>query len=542
MGVDNLLEKIREEEHKPLINEEGNFYTKALKEEIESEKRAIYNNSGMDNYTKEGKLREVIQEKAEHRGLKKFADFNFYKRIDHRHHLIDAAMIAIVSRSLITRAQTYYAKVGSLHDAYKKYDSVTGEVKETSLFENDFWKDILKTIIYNNGSSKEVIEFTESKEFLEFKENFRSQLKEKLTNYVVWHKPDRFANKEFVNEGVYSLKAGFKKHKQRAEIYEQIKNNNKEKADLPLTLITRVDLGKLVDSDYAKTLKNLEKKIVGGDIKKEIIKQFEENYYKIKDDDLAKLKIDRALKEDSLIRAALCGLENHETKKIEYGVRFPVKTKNIVKKVRVVFEGNGPVQYNHGKDLYKVNNNAVQISAGYNCAKISSTNVEILTNLAYSNFIQEKKKYAKENGVKISEKEYLTLQEKKVNGLTNTRFLFPQDIIYYEPKGVEKGKGKFYLVCSFADATAIKNGIKVKLVTETNSFMDLIAIQGDMKKLLDKNDIKHKEKEEIKNIMENNFYKQFSLDKEKNFIRICYNKEHIEDCKINGLGAKHYKS
>jgi hypothetical protein len=72
--------------------------------------------------------------------------------------------------------------------------------------------------------------------------------------------------------------------------------------------------------------------------------------------------------------------------------------------------------------------------------------------------------------------------------------------------------------------------------------MDLIAIQGDMKKLLDKNDIKHKEKEEIKNIMENNFYKQFSLDKEKNFIRICYNKEHIEDCKINGLGAKHYKS
>jgi hypothetical protein len=235
-------------------------------------------------------------------------------------------------------------------------------------------------------------------------------------------------------------------------------------------------------------------------------------------------------------------LENPETKEIEYGVRFPVKTKNIVKKVRVYYTEKGPIQYRDGKDLYKVNNNAVQISAGYNCAKITDTNVEIMTNLAYSNFIQEKKKYAKDNGVKISEKEYLTLQEKKVNGLTNTRFLFPQDIIYYEPKGVEKGKGKFYLCTSFADNGSITKGVKVKEITETNSFDSLKKIQGNIKKLLDKSDIKDREKKELEAIIENQLYKVIILEKEKNFIRICYNKEHIEDCKINGLGAKHYKS
>jgi hypothetical protein len=516
MGVDDLLEEIRINEHKPLINKDGVFFSKALKDEIKAEKDAIYvNNRGMDYYQKEGHFLHVLKEKAEHRGLKKWADFIFYKRIDHRHHLIDAAMIAITSRGLINAAQRFYSKVGSLDGKYvEEYDKVNGEVTKSYVFEDRFWRDVL-----NTGQFAE-----NSKEFLEFKEHFRNQLKEKLTNYVVWHKPDRFVNKEFVNEGVYSLKAGFKKHKQRAEIYEQIKNNNKEKADLPLTLITRVDLGKLVDSDYAKTLKNLEKKIVGGDIKKEIIRQFEENYYKIKDDDLAKLKIDRALKEDDLIRTALCGWKNPETKEIEkYGVRFPVKTKNIVKKVRVYYIEGGNIEYRDGKDLYKVNNNAVQISAGYNCAKISSTNVEILTNLAYTKYSEERK-------------------NKKLGFEKGVRFLFPQDIIYYEPKGVEKGKGKFYLVCSFIDKKSAKNKVCVKLITETNSFGNLESIQGGIKKLLDKSDIKDREKKELEAIIENQLYKSINLDKEKNFIRICYKKEHIEDCKINGLGAKHYKS
>jgi arsenate reductase-like glutaredoxin family protein len=165
----------------------------------------------------------------------------------------------------------------------------------------------------------------------------------------------------------------------------------------------------------------------------------------------------------------------------------------------------------------------VQISAGYNCAKISSTNVEILTNLAYTKYSEERK-------------------NKKLGFEKGVRFLFQQDIIYYEPKGVEKGKGKFYLCTSFADNLAIKKGVKVKEITETNSFDSLVKIQGSIKKLLDKSDIKDREKKELEAIIENNLYKVIILEKEKNFIRICYKKEHIEDCKINGLGAKNYKS
>ena len=128
MGVDDLLEEIRINEHKPLINKDGVFFSKALKDEIKAEKDAIYvNNRGMDYYQKEGHFLHVLKEKAEHRGLKKWADFIFYKRIDHRHHLIDAAMIAITSRGLINAAQRFYSKVGSLDGKYvEEYDKVNG--------------------------------------------------------------------------------------------------------------------------------------------------------------------------------------------------------------------------------------------------------------------------------------------------------------------------------------------------------------------------------------------------------------------------------
>ena len=506
MGVENLLEEIRIEENKPLINEDGNLFSKALKEEIGHERDVIYKNAGMSDYEKEGKIREIIKEKSEHRNLKKFADFNFFKRVDHRHHLIDAAIIALTSRQLITAAQTYYVSCGSLNNQCIEYDNITGVVKKY-FFEDRYWSDVLKSGYFKNNQQA----------FANFKSKFRAELKEKLINYVVWHKTNRFVNKEFVKEGVYSLAGGIK----NPEIRKEIKDNSN--IDVNKRLISRVSLGNLVDKDYANTLKNIEKKIFGEEIKAALKKQFAENYDKIKNEDNDKINIDRALKEEDLVRIALMGEKKDD--KINYGIYFPQHTKNLVKKVRVVYEQKGPILYRNGKDLYKPKNNAVQISAGYNCAILTKTNVEVMTNLMYNKYETEQKK-----------------NKNTENNNNDVRKLFANDIIYYEPKGVVKGGGKFYLVVSFGDGadSSTKNKAKVKITTETNSFMNLIAIQGGIKKLLDKTDVKENEKKELQKIIENDFYKIIDLEKEKDRIRILNNKADILQCKKEGLGDGFY--
>ena len=264
-------------------------------------------------------------------------------------------------------------KTSNLNNQCIEYDNITGVVKKY-FFEDRYWSDVLKSGYFKNNQQA----------FANFKSKFRAELKEKLTNYVVWHKTNRFVNKEFVKEGVYSLAGGIK----NPEIRKEIKDNSN--IDVNKRLISRVSLGNLVDKDYANTLKNIEKKIFGEEIKAAIKKQFAENYDKIKNDDNEKLKIDRALKEEDLVRIALLGDKKDD--KINYGIYFPQHTKNLVKKVRVVYEQKGPILYRNGKDLYKPKNNAVQISAGYNCAILTKTNVEVMTNLMYNKYETEQKK------------------------------------------------------------------------------------------------------------------------------------------------------
>lgn len=164
---------------------------------------------------KEGK--EIFQEfKKEYRKKK---DFMFNKRCDHRHHIVDAAVIGLVTRSLMQKANKYNSENGTLYDVV---DKQTGEIKAEFKPENPF-------------------------------KELNNVLQKYLTNYVIWNKPDRLPSKEICDESAYGIIE---------------KNNNKY-------LVQRYPLNHLLKN--TKNLEDLKNKIdeivVGDSIKKSIKEQ-----------------------------------------------------------------------------------------------------------------------------------------------------------------------------------------------------------------------------------------------------------------------------
>jgi len=150
----------------------------------------------------------------------------FYKRCDHRHHAIDAAVIGVCTRSMVQRANTHAAKHGTLH-----------------------------TIHNTDGTEIQCfMPLTEGREY-ELLRNFRKKLLYYMKDYVVWHKPDHFPSGEMLQQTAYGL-------------YED--ENGKK------MLVCRVDIAKFDKKSEEKTIKELENYIVGEEIKREIIRQFKE--------------------------------------------------------------------------------------------------------------------------------------------------------------------------------------------------------------------------------------------------------------------------
>lgn len=150
----------------------------------------------------------------------------FYKRCDHRHHAIDAAVIGVCTRSMVQRANTHAAKHGTLH-----------------------------TIHNTDGTEIQCfMPLTEGREY-ELLRNFRQKLLYYMKDYVVWHKPDHFPSGEMLQQTAYGL--------------HEDENGKK-------MLVCRVDIAKFDKKSEEKTIKELENYIVGEEIKREIIRQFKE--------------------------------------------------------------------------------------------------------------------------------------------------------------------------------------------------------------------------------------------------------------------------
>ncbi len=93
--------------------------------------------------------------------------YQFDKRCDHRHHAVDAAIIGLCDHSMLQRA----SEAGGLR---RVVDNCGNEIHKGFYPENPY-------------------------------PQLRARLKQLLTGYVVWHKPDRFPNKAFFQESAYGV-------------------------------------------------------------------------------------------------------------------------------------------------------------------------------------------------------------------------------------------------------------------------------------------------------------------------------------------------
>ncbi len=153
----------------------------------------------------------------------------FYKRCDHRHHAVDAAVIGLCGRSVVQRANTHHAKYGTL-EIIKAYDNEGNRLKAQDIagFE-------IPDIPHYN--------------------RIRQVVQQRLTNYVVWHKPDHFPSGAFFDQTAYNVlpdKDGVERFVKRAPLSSFLKANEK------------------------KTLENLKKLLFTDTIQQAIIFQFQE--------------------------------------------------------------------------------------------------------------------------------------------------------------------------------------------------------------------------------------------------------------------------
>ncbi len=261
---------------------------------------------------------------------KSFSDFckdisginTFYKRCDHRHHAIDAAIIGLCTRSLIQRANTHAAKHGTLY-------SYTIKEKKENVNPNE------KN--YQEKTIQGFIPFSEGNEGREMTllQQFRKRLLHYMKDYAVWHKPDHFPSGEMLQQTAYGLN---------------------EQDDGKKMLVYRADISKFIKKEgKEKTIKELENYIVGEEIKKEIIYQFKE-------------RISAGMN----IQEALCGKKDDTSD----GIYFKG---NKVKKVKTYFHYSSKVALNKAdREIISADKSGREhrkayINGGYACAEFNKT-------------------------------------------------------------------------------------------------------------------------------------------------------------------------
>lgn len=222
-------------------------------------------------------------------------DNKFDKRCDYRHHAIDAAIIGLSTLSLIQQASDHNKKYGGLYGVKNEKGEVT------------------------------VPHFEIKKEDALLYKRIKERIEEYLTNFIVWHKPDRTPNGKFFEETAYNVK----------EI------NGEKRFTIRQTL--EKILGK--ENNCDDFIKKLEEVIVGEEIKKEVIKQLKERL-----DNGMSLK-EAFLEKDIVFRG------------------------NIIKKLKVFYKERGFIQFYDGIDVNIVSK--YYQNAGYACMDFDKNNGKV---------------------------------------------------------------------------------------------------------------------------------------------------------------------
>lgn len=250
-----------------------------------------------------------IWKKARHdKNLHRLQENQFDKRCDHRHHMIDAAVSGLITTKMIQDSAKISSQFGNL---YIKENRETGERI------NGYY---VKCPVFD----------------------IHNKIKECLTNYVVWHKPDRKPSAALFKENAYRL---------------DTKNDYVSK---------RVPLKDLLHkSGVAKTRIEIEDRVVGGAVKIEIIKH-----------------IDKHLDSGLSIKEIL----------IDEPLFFPPGSKNRLRKVKAFYKKAGLVKFKQNIDRLDERNNTVYLNEGFACVRIhkDSTTGKLIKPLEFVPYWQYK--------------------------------------------------------------------------------------------------------------------------------------------------------
>lgn len=198
----------------------------------------------------------------------------FNKRCDHRHHAVDAAVIGLCNLSLVQRAAEHNRKHGTLH---KIENSETGEIRVRG------------------------VEVDNIPQYA----RLREEVKKRLMDYVVWHKPDHFPSGKLFDDTAYNVR-----EKDGAERF-----------------VKRAELSSFIKSDAKKTKENLQKLLFADTIKEVVLNQFQE-------------RLGRGLS----VEEALCGRKDDPQDGIYY-------RGNKVKKVKYMYlVGRGVREFDSNAD------------------------------------------------------------------------------------------------------------------------------------------------------------------------------------------------
>ncbi len=214
-GLDTLLAEIRIEEGKTLFSKEDKPIPLVAYKELWLKKYPKDENQSYfyEEWQKEKQKNPELTLEEYRKKQKKNPAYQFNKRCDHRHHAIDAAIIGLCDHRMLQQA--------SKAQGLKALRNKKGEI-----IHEGFYPD--------NPCPK-----------------LRNRLKQLLTDYVVWHKPDRFPNKAFFKESAYGV----------------IKQND------TFYPFSRKPLNSFIDGKKDITA-ILEKNIVDGSLKEAILRQY----------------------------------------------------------------------------------------------------------------------------------------------------------------------------------------------------------------------------------------------------------------------------
>lgn len=221
--------------------------------------------------------------------------FQFNKRCDYRHHAVDAAVIGLCGMALVQRAAVHNRKYGTLHKIE--------------------WRNADGT----RDKSKDIAGFTVDS--LPLYAALKDEVKKRLTNYVVWHKPDHFPSGRFFDETAYSI----------------------QKKDGEDRFVKRAGLEIFIKPNAQKTIANLEKLLFADTTKEAILTQFKE-------------RLAKGLTQEE----ALCGKKDDPQDGIYY-------RGNKVKKAKYMYATSGIRKFddNADKKIVTYDRNGRQHQKGY---------------------------------------------------------------------------------------------------------------------------------------------------------------------------------